>query len=111
MELVAKDAYKAARRGDVIVVIDALRATTSIVASLANGAKSVTPVVTLKEAANLRKEHPDYLLVGEREDHKPKGFDLGNSPAILAKEPLQKKNIILTTTNGTKALIKSKESK
>ena len=111
IELGAKDAYKAARRGDVIIVIDVLRATTSIITSLANGAKSVTPVATLKEATKLHDEHPDYVLVGEREDHKPEGFDLGNSPTTLTKERLHEKNIILTTTNGTKALIKSKESR
>jgi 2-phosphosulfolactate phosphatase len=110
IELAAKDAYKAARRGDVIIVIDVLRASTSIITSLANGAKSVTPVATLEEAAKLRQEHPDYVLVGEREDRKPEGFDLGNSPAMLTRERLRGKNIILTTTNGTKALIKSKES-
>jgi 2-phosphosulfolactate phosphatase len=111
IELAAKDAYKATGRGDVIIVIDVLRAATSIITSLANGAKSITPVATIKEATRLHKEHPDYVLVGERENHKPKEFDLGNSPATLTRELLQERNIILTTTNGTKALIKSKESR
>jgi 2-phosphosulfolactate phosphatase len=111
VELVAQSAGKAVERGDFIIVIDVLRATTSIVASLAKGAKSVTPAATLKEATQLHKEHPDYLLIGEREDYKPEGFDLGNSPMTFTKESLQGKNIILTTTNGTKALIKSKESR
>jgi 2-phosphosulfolactate phosphatase len=111
IELAAKDAYKAAGRGDVIIVIDVLRATTSIVTLLASGAKSVTPVATIKEATELHKKHLDYVLVGERENHKPEGFDLGNSPAMLARELLQERDIILTTTNGTKALIKSKESR
>jgi 2-phosphosulfolactate phosphatase len=111
IELVAQDAGKAVERGDVVIVIDALRATTSIITMLANGAKSVIPVATLKEAAKLHREHSDYVLVGERADYKPKGFDFGNSPVTLAKEPLQAKHIILTTTNGTKALIKSKGSR
>jgi 2-phosphosulfolactate phosphatase len=111
VEFAAKDAYKATRRGDVIIVIDVLRATTSVITSLANGARSVTPVATLEEAAKLHKEHPDYVLVGEREDHKPEGFDLGNSPASLTRERVQGKNLIMTTTNGTEALIKSKESR
>jgi 2-phosphosulfolactate phosphatase len=111
IELAAKDAYKAARRGDVIIVIDVLRASTSIITSLANGARSVTPVATLEEVAKLRQEHPDYVLVGEREDRKPEGFDFGNSPAMLTGEHVQGKNIILTTTNGTEALIKSEESR
>jgi 2-phosphosulfolactate phosphatase len=111
IELVARDAHKAAKRGDLIIVIDVLRASTSIIVSLANGASSVTPTITLKEATQLHKEHPDYVLVGEREGQMPHGFDLGNSPASLARERLQGKNIIMATTNGTKALIQSKESK
>jgi 2-phosphosulfolactate phosphatase len=111
VELVAQDAGKAVERGDVVIVIDALRATTSIITLLANGVKSVIPVETLREAMKLHRRHSDYVLVGERADYKPKGFDFGNSPVTLAKEPFQGKHIILTTTNGTKALIKSKGSR
>jgi 2-phosphosulfolactate phosphatase len=111
IELVAQDASKAAKRGDLIIVIDVLRASTSIITSLANGAKSVIPTTTLKEANQLHKEHPDYLLVGEREDCMPREFDLVNSPVSLTRERLQGKNIIITTTNGTKALIRSRGSR
>jgi len=110
IELAAKDAIRPAKRGDLIIVIDVLRATTSIVTALANGAKSVIPTATVKEAFKIGKEHPAYLLVGERNDHKPRGFDFGNSPETLTNGSIQGKNIILTTTNGTKALIKSEES-
>jgi 2-phosphosulfolactate phosphatase len=111
IELVAKDASRAARRRDLIIVIDVLRATTSIVTLLAQGAMSIVPVATVREAIEIHKDHSDYLLVGERQDHKPEGFDFGNSPTELAEENLQKKNIVLTTTNGTKALANSKEAR
>jgi 2-phosphosulfolactate phosphatase len=111
VELVAQDAGRAVKRGDLIIVIDVLRASTSIITSLANGIKSVTPTVTLREATRLHKEHADYVLIGEREGQKPRGFDFGNSPASLARERLRGKNIIMATTNGTKALVKSKESR
>jgi 2-phosphosulfolactate phosphatase len=111
IELVAQDASKAVKRGDLIIVVDVLRTSTSIIVSLANGAKSVTPTTTVNEADRLRKKHPSYVLVGEREGYMPKRFDLGNSPASLTRERLQRKNVIMTTTNGTRALIKSKESR
>jgi len=111
IELVAQDTGKAVHRGDLIVVIDVLRASTSIVTSLANGAKYVIPTITLKEAIQLHKKHPRYVLVGEREGYMPKGFDLGNSPVSLSTESLQGKNILIASTNGTKALVKSRESR
>jgi len=111
VELVAQDARKASKKGDLIIVVDAVRATTSIITSLANGAKSVTPVQSLKEALQLHKEYPDYVLAGERNGVKPEGFDLDNSPLSLAKEIVKGKNLIMSTTNGTKALVQSKGSK
>lgn len=84
------------------VLIDVLRATSSIVAALANGAKYVLAVSTLKEARRLKRK--DVILAGERNAVKPKGFDLGNSPRSFKKEIVKGKGIVLTTTNGTKAL-------
>jgi 2-phosphosulfolactate phosphatase len=111
LEFIAKDAGKAVNRGDLVVVIDVLRTTTSIVTALANGAKSVIPTETLKEAYRLHRKHPDYVLVGERNGRKPEGFDFGNSPQELASEQVHGKDLIITTTNGTKALIGSKQAK
>ena len=76
VELVAHDADKASKRGDLVIVIDVVRATTSIITAISNDAKTVIPVQTVKEAMQLRRKHPDYLLAGEREGVKPKGFDL-----------------------------------
>jgi 2-phosphosulfolactate phosphatase len=111
LEFTARDAGKAVSRGDLIIMIDALRTSTSIVTALANGAKSVIPTETLKEACQLHREHPDYVLVGERNGCKPRGFDLGNSPSELTSEQIHGKNVIMTTTNGTRALAKSEQAK
>jgi 2-phosphosulfolactate phosphatase len=111
LEFIASDAGKAVTRGDLVIVIDVLRTTTSIITAISSGASSVIPTETLKEAYQLRKRHPDYLLVGERNGLKPRGFDFGNSPQELASKEICGKNLIITTTNGTKALIGSKRAK
>jgi len=111
LELTAKDAVKGVERGDIIVVIDVLRCSSTIITSLANGAASMIPVETLKEALEIRKNHPRYVLAGERNGLKPKGFDLGNSPLEFAPEKVAGKNITVTTTSGTRALIHSKKAR
>ena len=104
LELVAKSAGRAVERGDVIVVIDVLRCTSSIITALTHGAKSVRPVKTVKEARQIYKDNPNYILAGERKGLKPKGFTLGNSPRGFTQDLVEGKNIIITTTSGTLAL-------
>lgn len=111
LECAARDASRAVERGDLIIVIDVLRASTSIIVALAKGAKSAIPTTTIREAHQLHIEHPDHILVGERDGSKPRGFNVGNSPATLATERVQGKNLIITTTNGTRALVRSRGSK
>ncbi|KAF2958766.1 2-phosphosulfolactate phosphatase [Thermotoga sp. Ku-13t] len=89
-------------RAKVCVLIDVLRATSVIVTALANGATSVEPVPTLKQA--LVKKNKDVLVCGERRSVKPKGFDLGNSPLEYLSDLVQGKEIVLSTTNGTRAI-------
>ena len=74
-------------RGTACVVFDVLRATTSIVTALANGARAIVPVGEISEALAIRKKQPDVLLGGERDGVKIRAaqtggidFDLGNSP-------------------------------
>jgi len=90
-----------------VVVIDVLRATTTIVTALANGAKAVVPAATSEEAvrltANLEKN--GILLAGERKSLKIEGFQLGNSPREMTPEVVAGKTIFLSTTNGTPALV------
>jgi 2-phosphosulfolactate phosphatase len=84
------------------VVFDVLRATSSMVTALANGAEEIHPVTTLEEAFALKKEMPGARLAGERQGERPKGFDYGNSP--LEFRNMRGAKLIWTTTNGTVAL-------
>jgi 2-phosphosulfolactate phosphatase len=88
------------------VVIDVLRATSTIVTALGNKALEVIPVIEPVEVADLvRTIGPQECLTGgERKGLKIEGFDLGNSPAEYTKERIQGKKLILSTTNGTKAI-------
>lgn len=89
------------------VVIDVLRATSVMATAFANGATAIYPTTTVDEAfrcaESLRKEGP-VLLCGERECRRIDGFDLGNSPAEYAAEIVQDRSLVMTTTNGTRAL-------
>jgi len=111
LELLAKDAIKGVKREHIIVVIDVLRCSSTIITALANGAVSIIPVKTMREALNSRKSNPQFLLAGERKGLKPYGFEMGNSPFEFTNEKVSGRSIILTTTSGTKALIYSKRAK
>ena len=87
---------------DLVAVIDTLRATTVIVKAVEVGAMGIYPVKSITEAMHLKEIVPNALLAGERKAFKIKGFDLGNSPLEFTKENISGKNVILTTTNGTK---------
>jgi len=90
-----------------VVVIDVLRATSSIVTALSSGAKAVVPAATSEEAvrltANLEKD--GIVLAGERRMLKIEGFGLGNSPREMTAEAVRGKTMYLATTNGTPALV------
>ncbi len=95
----------------VCVVIDVLRATSSIVTALANGAEAVIAVEEISEALALRQQRPEVLLAGERDGLRIGAqltggveFDLGNSPREHTAEGVRGKTIVFTTTNGTRAL-------
>ena len=106
IELMPQDIPDRKGEGKVFVVIDVLRATTTIIEALSNGCTDVIPVVTVDEAFNLAKRFPKEgtLIGGERGGLKVKGFDLGNSPREYTRDVVSGKRVILTTTNGTKAL-------
>ncbi len=93
---------------DLIVVIDTLRAGTTIVQALFNGARGVYPVLSVEEAMMLKSKIPSCLLAGERKSFKIEGFDLGNSPLEFTEDKVKGKNIILTTSNGTRTVEKFK---
>jgi 2-phosphosulfolactate phosphatase len=91
--------------GKSVVVIDALRATTTVTVGLENGAAAFIPVATIEEAREWAAANPDYLLAGERRAMPLEGFHLGNSPRDYRPDKVRGKTIVMTTTNGTRALV------
>ncbi|MEJ2185884.1 MAG: 2-phosphosulfolactate phosphatase [Gemmatimonadota bacterium] len=89
------------------VVVDVIRATSSMVAALDSGARSVFPVASVDDAARLAQNlgRDGVLLCGERKGLPIDGFDLGNSPGEFAAERVTGKALVMTTTNGTRALL------
>jgi 2-phosphosulfolactate phosphatase len=87
------------------LVIDVLRASTSIVTALANGCAGVVPVGDPAEARRRAAATPGALLAGERRGEPLAGFDLGNSPLEFTKGRVQGRLVFLTTSNGTGALL------
>ncbi|HWK26074.1 MAG TPA: 2-phosphosulfolactate phosphatase [Solirubrobacter sp.] len=92
-----------ARAADVAIVIDALRATSSIAEALAGGYRRVRCVATLEAARTLAA--PGRVLAGERHCLRPPGFDLGNSPADLVTP--RGEELVLATTNGAPAIVRA----
>ena len=99
-------------RSGVAVVIDVLRATTVMVHALAAGCEAVMPCGEIDEAREVAASLPEgmALLVGERQGLPIPGFDLGNSPGDFTPEVCEGKTLIMTTTNGTRAILASLEA-
>jgi 2-phosphosulfolactate phosphatase len=94
-------------QGRTAFVIDILRATTSICAALHHGAKALIPVASTEEALRLAQTigSTDVLLAGEKNCVRIPGFQLGNSPLEMTEAAVRGKTVIVTTTNGTKAML------
>jgi 2-phosphosulfolactate phosphatase len=93
-------------RGLTVLVVDVLRASTSIVAALGHGCVAIVPVVDPHEAR--RRAHAvggNVLLAGERRGEPLAGFDLGNSPVELGSARVRGRTVVFTTSNGTRALV------
>ncbi len=93
------------------VVFDILRATSTFVTALANGAEAIIPVEEIAEALEIHRQRPEVLLAGERNGLRITAemtggvdFDLGNSPREFTPERVRGRTIVSTTTNGTRAL-------
>jgi 2-phosphosulfolactate phosphatase len=92
--------------GGLVVVIDVLRATTTVCHALAAGAKAVVPCMEVQEARDIARRLPEgeVVLGGERRGLRIDGFDLGNSPAEYTQKAIAGRTVVFTTTNGTQAL-------
>ncbi len=87
-----------------VIVIDVLRATSSAVTAFAKGLKQLEVVESLEEALRMKRENPELLIAGERSGLKPDGFDLGNSPCEFTEHEVKGKKLVMTTSNGTRAI-------
>ena len=92
-----------------VVVIDVLRATSAICTAFHHGIDKIIPVSTLDEAIEYRQK--GYLVAAERKGKVVSGFDYGNSPFTYMNDELKGKTLVLTTTNGTKAINVAKKVK
>ena len=86
----------------IAVVIDIFRASSSMCYGLANGARAIIPVEEIDEC--LSYQGKGYLLAAERDGEVVEGFDFGNSPFSYTREKVEGRTIVLTTTNGTRAI-------
>ena len=98
--------------GGMVVVIDVLRASTTIIHALEAGATEVVPCLEVADAQALAAStpHGQYVLGGERGGLPIPGFDLGNSPGEYRPASVGGKTVIFTTTNGTRAMMKCREA-
>lgn len=96
-------------KGKLAIIVDVLRACTTISYALRNGAKSVIPAQEVEEATKLLAslDRGSTLLCGERNGLKVKGFDLGNSPLEYAESVVADKTLIMASTNGTPAMARA----
>jgi len=99
-------------RGGIAVIIDVLRASTTITHALANGASCVVPCGEVDEAQQVARGYPagKVLLGGEREGLLIDGFHLDNNPFAYSREVVDGKTIIFTTSNGTRALLRAAQA-
>lgn len=96
-------------RGKSAVIIDILRASSSIITGMSNGAKKIIPVGDMNDAMKIATtmDQKDYLLCGEKNGSKVEGYHLGNSPLEYTPEKISGKTLIFSSTNGTKAIKKA----
>jgi 2-phosphosulfolactate phosphatase len=93
--------------GRLVAIVDVLRASTTVATALGNGAKTVIPLEGADEVISRSKEfsRSGVKLAGEQKMFPIAGFDLGNSPQDFTAEAVEGKTILITTTNGTRALL------
>ncbi|MBK8981569.1 MAG: 2-phosphosulfolactate phosphatase [Ignavibacteria bacterium] len=94
-----------------VIILDVLRATTTMTIALANGAKEIVPTESIATAVRVAKGSKNSMLCGERNGKVVDGFKLGNSPVEYTPEVIKDHSLIFSTTNGTLAIIKSKFAK
>lgn len=99
-------------QGCFTVVLDVLRATSTIITALSRGARAVIPVADIPDAIALTRtlDRGAVLLCGERQGVRISGFDLGNSPLEYTSERVAGRTLVMTTTNGTRAIVAARDA-
>jgi 2-phosphosulfolactate phosphatase len=92
------------------VIIDVFRAFSTACYAYDRGASRIFPIGEIGLAYQLKEQNPDFVLVGERNEQKPPGFDFGNSPAQLLTGDLTGKTIVHTTSSGTQGIANAKNA-
>uniref|UniRef100_UPI003216C744 2-phosphosulfolactate phosphatase n=1 Tax=uncultured Draconibacterium sp. TaxID=1573823 RepID=UPI003216C744 len=87
------------------IIIDVFRAFSTACYAVEKGVTKIYPVGNIELAYSLKKNNPDSILVGERNEIKPQGFDFGNSPSQLLKATILAKKMIHTTSSGTQGIV------
>ena len=87
------------------VIVDVFRAFSLACYLIDQGAKEIIPVGNINEAYKLKENNPDFVLIGERDERIPEGFDYGNSPSLIQGIDFNEKTIIHTTSAGTQGLV------
>jgi 2-phosphosulfolactate phosphatase len=94
-----------------VLMIDVLRASTTIIAALASGCAAIVPVADADEARRrARALGPGTVIAGERRGEPLAGFDLGNSPLEFTADRVHGRTVVLTTSNGTRALLAARSA-
>jgi len=111
MKIIIDPLHEGARRAKgLVILIDVLRFCTTVAYIFGAGAEKIYPVKEVHEALALKKQNPEYVLVGERKGFKLKGMDHGNSPSALKDKDLSGKIVVATTSNATLGISNAKKA-
>ncbi|MDP3912801.1 MAG: 2-phosphosulfolactate phosphatase [Bacteroidota bacterium] len=105
MDIEILQLLEGARRAQgLTVIIDVFRAFSTACYAIGNGIQRIYPVGDLQIAYKMKEQNPEFILVGERNEQKPVGFDFGNSPSQLLEANLIGKTMVHTTSSGTQGI-------
>jgi 2-phosphosulfolactate phosphatase len=105
MDIEILQLLEGARRAQgLTVIIDVFRAFSTACYAIGNGIQRIYPVGDLQIAYKMKEQNPEFILVGERNEQKPEGFDFGNSPSQLLEANLSCKIMVHTTSSGTQGI-------
>ena len=105
-----KGAKNAVSRGDAVIIVDTIRASTTYVNAFASGAKRIVPCSSREHLSEKFNQYPDSLKSGERLCKKIEGYDLGSSPVEMSKTDLSGKVLLSSTTNGSRMVVACSDS-